>query len=159
MEVEIGELAPDFSLTSQSGELISLHDYLGRKNVVLYFYARDFTRACTAEAHSFRENYAAFTSTDTEVIGISPDTVETHKRFSNNCGLPFNILSDADSSVRMRYGVNSPLGVLSSRLTGRTTFVIDKSGIVRSAFSSQFQPTRHMAEALKAISEGKLNSS
>ena len=78
MEVEIGELAPDFSLTSQSGELISLHDYLGRKNVVLYFYARDFTRACTAEAHSFRENYAAFTSTDTEVIGISPDLSLIH---------------------------------------------------------------------------------
>jgi peroxiredoxin Q/BCP len=150
-EVAIGELAPDFTLPSQSGEQVSLHDFLGKKNVVLYFYARDFTRACTAEAHSFRENYAAFTSTDTEVIGISSDTVETHKRFSQQCGLPFEILSDADSSVRMRYGVNSPLAALSSRFTGRTTFVIDKNGIVRLVFSSQLQPTKHVAEALAAL--------
>jgi thioredoxin-dependent peroxiredoxin len=151
MEVEIGELAPDFSLTSQSGELVSLHDYLGRKNVVLYFYAKDFTRACTAEAHSFRENYAAFERTGAEVIGISPDTVDSHKRFANNCGLPFNILSDADSAVRMRYGVNSALGALSSRFTGRTTFVIDRSGVVRLAFASQLQPTKHVTQALMAL--------
>jgi peroxiredoxin Q/BCP len=151
MEVEIGELAPDFSLASQSGELVSLHDYLGKMNVVLYFYARDFTRACTAEAHSFRENYAAFERTGTEVIGISPDTVDSHKRFANNCGLPFNILSDAGSVVRMRYGVNSSLGALSSRFTGRTTFVIDGSGIVRLAFASQLQPTKHVTQALMAL--------
>ncbi|MDA4135832.1 MAG: peroxiredoxin [Thaumarchaeota archaeon] len=156
MEVGVGKFAPDFSLTSQFGEVVSLHDYRGKKNVVLYFYAKDFTRACTAEAHSFRENYAAFASTNTEVIGISPDTVESHKTFSNNCGLPFSILSDGDSSVRMRYGVNSPLRALSSRFTGRTTFVIDTSGIIRLIYSSQLQPTKHVSEALRALTDGSL---
>lgn len=156
MAVGIGDIAPDFSLQSQSGETVSLHDYLGSKNVVVYFYPKDFTRACTAEAHSFRDNYTAFAATNTEVIGISPDTVETHKRFSESCGLPFDLLSDRDGKVRQTYGVTSALESISSRFTGRTTFLIDKDGIIRLVFSSQIQPTKHVGEALQALKDGTL---
>ena len=151
MVLRVGDKAPDFTLPSQTGEMVSLHDYLGRKNVILYFYPRDFTMGCTMEAHSFRDNYSAFVSTETEVIGISSDTVESHKKFSETCGLPFDLLSDSDSRVRNAYGVTSALSVLSSRMTRRTTFLDDKDGIVRAVISSELRPRKHVAEAIRAL--------
>jgi peroxiredoxin Q/BCP len=145
-KVQVGERAPDFALRSQSDEEIHLSDYIGKKNVVLYFYPKDFTAGCTAEAKGFRENYQAFYDSETEVIGVSSDSVETHQRFSQKCGLPFNILSDAGKQVRELYGVSSIFG-----LPGRVTFVIDKEGVVRHVFSSQLQPTKHIREALEAL--------
>lgn len=145
-ELEAGERAPDFELPSQSGEVVRLRDYLGKKNVVLYFYPKDFTAGCTAEAKGFRESYQVFSDTDTEVIGVSGDSVETHHRFQEQCGLPFNLLSDAGRKVRELYGVSSTFG-----LSGRVTFVIDKDGIIRHVFSSQLRPTKHIKEALEAL--------
>lgn len=143
--IAVGEVAPDFTLPAQDGEEVRLADIIGRKNVVLYFYPKDFTMGCTAEAKAFRDSYQVFQDTDTEVIGISGDTVETHKRFSEQCSLPFSILSDATKLVRQQYGVPSGF------IPGRVTFVIDKSGVVRYVFSSQLQPTRHVREALEAL--------
>jgi thioredoxin-dependent peroxiredoxin len=148
--LEVGERAPDFALPSQSKEIVRLSDYLGKKNVVLYFYPKDFTPGCTAETKAFRESYQSFYDTDTEVIGVSSDSVETHQRFSQQCELPFSILSDATKQVRDLYGANSMLG-----MSGRVTFVIDKEGVIRSVFSSQLQPTRHVREALEAVKTGK----
>ncbi len=145
-KVQVGDRAPDFALRSQSDEEIHLSDYIGKKNVVLYFYPKDFTAGCTAEAKGFRESYQAFYDSETEVIGVSSDSVETHQRFSQKCGLPFNILSDAGKRVRELYGVSSIFG-----LSGRVTFVIDKGGVVRHVFSSQLQPTKHIREALEAL--------
>lgn len=149
----VGDRAPDFALTSQNNETVRLSDFLG-KNVVLYFYPKDFTPGCTAEAKAFREGYQTFYDTNTEVIGVSSDSVETHHRFSEHCGLPFNILSDSTKQVRELYGANSRFGV-----AGRITFVIDAEGTIRFVFSSQLQPTRHVKEALEALKVGKSQAS
>jgi thioredoxin-dependent peroxiredoxin len=148
--VEVGQKAPDFALPSQSNEIIHLSDFAGKKNVVLYFYPKDFTPGCTAEARAFRESYQVFSDAETEVIGVSSDSVETHQRFSQRCELPFQILSDVGKKVRELYGVKSTLG-----FSGRVTFVIDKEGVVRHVFSSQLQPTRHVKEALEALNAVK----
>jgi peroxiredoxin Q/BCP len=145
-KVEAGQKAPDFALPSQSNEVIHLSDFIGKKNVALYFYPKDFTPGCTAEAQAFRESYQVFSDAETEVIGVSSDSMETHQRFSQKCELPFQLLSDASKKVRELYGVTSTLG-----FSGRVTFVIDKEGVVRHVFSSQLRPTRHVQEALEAL--------
>jgi peroxiredoxin Q/BCP len=145
--VEVGTAAPDFSLPSGDGRQISLTEFKGRKNVVLYFYPADETRGCTAEACSFRDNYEAFTEAGAEVIGISSDSPESHRSFSAHHGLPFVLLSDKGKRVRKLYGVPSTFGLV----PGRVTYIIDKNGIVRHIFSSQFQPRKHIDEALKVL--------
>jgi peroxiredoxin Q/BCP len=145
--VEVGTAAPDFSLPSGDGRQVSLTDFKGKRNVVLYFYPADETRGCTAEACSFRDNYEAFAEAGAEVIGISSDSPESHRRFSAHHNLPFVLLSDTDKRVRKLYGVPSTLGLL----PGRVTYIIDKSGIVRHIFDSQFQPKKHIEEALKVL--------
>jgi peroxiredoxin Q/BCP len=150
---EIGDKAPDFALPSQSNEIVRLSDFIGKKNVVLYFYPRDFTPGCTAEAKSFRENYQSFDDSNAEVIGVSSDSVERHQRFSQQCGLPFHILSDVSKHVRNLYGVSGTFGI-----SGRVTYVIDMDGIVRFKFSSQLQPTRHVREALEELKRERTES-
>jgi len=147
---EVGDRAPDFALPSQRNEIVRLGDFLGKKNIVLYFYPKDFTPGCTAEAKGFRESYQSFYDSNTEVIGVSSDSVDTHQRFAQQCELPFNILSDKTKEVREAYGVNSMLG-----MSGRVTFVIDTKGAIRFVFSSQLQPTRHVREALEALKREK----
>jgi thioredoxin-dependent peroxiredoxin len=144
--LEVGDKAPDFELPAQDGSNVRLSDFAGKKNVVLYFYPKDFTQGCTAEAKAFGGSYREFADANTEVIGVSSDAAETHHRFSQTCNLPFPLLSDSAKRVRDLYGVKSTLGI-----PGRVTFVIDKDGIIREVFSSQLQPTRHVKEALSAI--------
>ena len=145
--VKEGDSAPDFTLESQDGRSVSLHDYLGVKNVVLYFYPKDFTMGCTAEAREFSQNYDAVGGFGAEVIGISSDPAESHDRFARECGVRFPLLSDREGRVRDAYGVKSTLGII----PGRVTFVIDKQGIVRSVFSSQTNPKRHVSRALDVL--------
>ena len=145
--IRVGDRAPDFALRSQEGDLVTLSELLGRGNVVLYFYPKDNTPGCTAEAGAFRDNYADFKKLGTEVIGISSDSVGSHKSFAADCNLPFRILSDINGDLRKKYGVPSSFGLV----PGRVTYVIDKGGIVRYMFSSQLQATRHVKEALKAL--------
>jgi peroxiredoxin Q/BCP len=149
-KVTVGDRAPEFSLRSQSDEVVRLSDYLGKKNVVLYFYPKDFTPGCTAEAKGFRDSYQEFSDGETEVIGVSSDSVESHGRFSRECSLPFKLLSDSARELRDAYGVSSTLG-----MAGRVTFVIDKQGIVRLVYSSQLRPTKHIREALDALKAAK----
>ncbi|MDG6925715.1 MAG: peroxiredoxin [Nitrososphaerota archaeon] len=146
--LKVGGRAPDFVLPSQSGEMVRLSDYLG-KNVVLYFYPKDFTAGCTAEAKAFRESYQEFYDSNTEVIGVSADSVETHERFVQRCGLPFKLLSDSAKEVREMYGASSFFGA------GRVTYVIDTRGTVRFVFNSLVRPTRHVREALAALKAEK----
>ena len=145
--VKVGDQAPDFSLQSQDGGVVKLSDLLGRGSVVLYFYLKDKTPGCTAEAGAFRESYSEFKGLGAEVVGVSSDSVDSHKEFAAQCNLPFKIVSDSGGEVRKRYGVPSSMGVL----PGRVTYVIDGEGIVRYIFSSQLQPTRHVKEALKGL--------
>jgi len=147
--VKVGDVAPDFSLPDQSGKLVSLKDFVGKKSVVLYFYPKDFSRGCTAEACTFRDNYEAFKDAGADVIGVSSQSVESHDKFASLYKLPFILLSDEDGKVRKLYGVPSTFGVL----PGRVTYVIDKKGIVRYIFNSQLNPTKHIEEALRILKE------
>ena len=149
MEIlHIGDSAPDFELPDQQGETIKLSDFTGKKNVVLYFYPKDETPGCTREACRFRDEYEVFSQHNTEVIGISYDSVKSHQRFTTKRKLPFILLSDRNKAVGRAYGVKSSLFGL---LPGRETFIIDKKGIIRGHFVSQFQAERHIDEALKVV--------
>jgi len=144
--LSVGSNAPDFALPAQDGEEVRLSDFRGRKNVVIYFYPKDFSIGCTAEAKAFRDSYQTFADTDTEVIGISGDSVDSHQRFSEHCGLPFNILSDTGKTVRELYEIGGLFGT-----SGRVTYVVDRDGVIRYVFSSLVHPTRHVQEALSAL--------
>jgi peroxiredoxin Q/BCP len=146
--IKPGDRAPDFRLLSQSGEEVDLLDYIGRKPVVLYFYPKDNTTVCTKEACAFRDNLDEFAKIDNaEVIGISSDSVDSHKRFAAEHSLPFKLLSDEEGKVRELYGVPKTLGLL----PGRVTYVIDRKGTVRHVFSSQLDYKKHVQEALRAL--------
>jgi len=146
-KVKVGDLAPDFTLPSQSGSTVSLQDFIGKKNIVLYFYPKDNTGGCTAEACSFRDSYEVFKDTGAEVIGVSSDSVQTHEQFGARYKLPFLLLSDRDGVARKSYGVPMTFGLI----PGRVTYIIDKQGIIRHIFSSLFMPQKHIEEALKAL--------
>ncbi len=147
-KIKEGDTAPDFTLEAQDGKVVSLHDYRGSRNVIMYFYPKDFTMGCTTEARTFGLNYDQVKSLDAEVIGISSDPAESHSRFASECGVKFPLLSDRDGEVRVPYGVKSSFGII----PGRVTFVIDKQGVVRSVFSSQTNPKWHVSKALEALS-------
>jgi len=146
MSLQAGDKAPDFTLPDQSGSARRLSDHLGRKVVVLYFYPKDNTRGCTAEACSFRDSYESFTDAGAEVIGVSSDSVESHERFAGRHDLPFVLLSDKDRSVRKLYGATT-LGVV----PGRITFVIDRQGVIQHVFSSMSNINGHIGEALEVV--------
>ena len=145
--VKVGDPAPDFTLPALTGKQVNLASFRGEKDIVLYFYPRDRTFGCTAEACAFRDNYEVFRDAGAEVIGISSDSEESHEQFANKHRLPFILLSDRGGVVRKRYWVSSTFGLL----PGRVTYIIDKQGIVRYIFSSQFAPQKHVAEALKVL--------
>jgi thioredoxin-dependent peroxiredoxin len=143
----IGSKAPDFTLPSQSGEMVNLTDLLDRKPMVLFFYPKDDTPGCTKEACAFRDDYEEFGKLDAEVVGISSDSVESHRSFAKKHGLPFTLLSDEGGKVRKLYGVSNTLGLF----PGRVTYVLDEQGVIRHVFSSQLDTKRHVEEALKVL--------
>jgi len=145
--VRVGDAAPEFTSTSQTGEQVSLAEFRGNKAVVLFFYPKDGTPVCTKEACSFRDAYEDFVRAGAVVIGVSSDSAESHQAFAGGHRLPFLLLSDADGSLRKAFGVPKTLGFL----PGRVTYVIDKEGIVRHVFSSQFSVDRHVAQALAVV--------
>src|SRR4030043_2147640 len=100
MKVNDGDPAPDFTLPSQTGEDVSLSQFRSKKNVVLYFYPKDESPGCTREACTFRDSYELFTDLGAEVVGVSADSVESHKAFAEHHTLPFTLLSDVDNKVR-----------------------------------------------------------
>jgi peroxiredoxin Q/BCP len=147
MAVKVGDLAPDFTLTSQTGESVSLKDFQGKKSVVLYFYPKDDTPGCTAEACAFRDSYQVFKDAGAEVIGISSDNTQSHQQFVKKHNLPFILLSDTGNKVRQLYGVPATLWIL----PGRVTYIIDKDGVVRHLFDSMLEFQRHVEEALTTL--------
>lgn len=148
VELKVGDTAPDFTLSDERGLPVSLKDYLGKKVVVLYFYPKDFTSGCTAEACSFRDNYKLYQSKGVVVIGVSLDSVESHSKFSEKYNLPFAILSDRNKEVAKAYGV---LG-LGGFLTKRVTFIINKNGKITHIFP-KVDVRHHSEEVLKALEE------
>ena len=146
-KVKVGSVAPDFTLPSQAGQMVSLEEFLGRKPVVLFFYPKDDSPGCTREVCAFRDYFEEFGKLDAEVIGISSDPIESHKRFAVEHDLSFTLLSDEGGSIRRLYGVPKTFGLF----PGRVTYVIDKEGVVSHVFASQLSVERHVQEALTAL--------
>ena len=149
--VKKGGRLPDVCLPSASGETVCLRDLIGKKRLVVFFYPKDESPICTKEACAFRDAYGRFEELNAHVVGISADTAESHKKFSQNHELPFILLSDSKGDAARKFGIGATLGVL----PGRVTYVIDKRGRVKAMYSSQFRPGRHVEEALQALQESE----
>lgn len=143
-----GDRAPDFTLPTQTGEPWELRAALGRGPVVLFFYPQDDTPVCTKEACGFRDQHASFAPSGAQVVGISRDSVQAHAAFASRHDLPYLLLSDSAGLVRGLFGVKKTLGLVD----GRVTFVIDRTGVIRRAFTSALNPRAHVEEALRALS-------
>ena len=148
MRLKVGDTLPRFSATDTNGNLFEIDSILGKKPFVIYFYPKDNTMGCTAQACSFRDQYQDFVDLGAEVIGISSDSVVSHQKFTNQYKLPFILLSDKNQKIRNTFGV--PSGML-GLIPGRVTYVIDKKGIVKMIFDSSLMPTKHIAKAIEAI--------
>ena len=147
MALKIGDTAPSFELNNQDNQLVAVGELIGKVPMVIYFYPKNFTPGCTAQACSFRDQYQDFTDAGAKVFGISADSVESHKRFRTKHNLPFDTLSDANNKVRKKYGVkNELLGLL----PGRETFVVDARGIIKMRFNSMMA-AKHIPKALSVI--------
>ncbi|OWP63256.1 peroxiredoxin [Hymenobacter amundsenii] len=152
--LQIGDQAPDFTLNTTTGEAFRLSDLRGQRNVVLYFYPKDDTPGCTAEACSFRDQYQDFQDLGAEVVGVSSDSEASHQKFTQKHRLPFPLLADSGGQVRKLYEVPRALLGL---LPGRVTFVIDKQGIIQYVFNSMSRATDHVSttkDVLAKLAEG-----
>ena len=142
-----GARAPEFCLPTLQGGTVTNTDYIGRKSVVVFFYPKDDTFGCTVESCACRDSYADFVAAGAEVIGISDDSPTSHLRFREKYSLQFILASDPGQATARAFGVAAgPLG-----LAGRATFVVDKRGIVRDAFSSRIRVKRHVSRALDIV--------
>lgn len=148
--MKAGSKAPDFSARTADGQQIQLSQFLGQRGLVLFFYPKDGTRICTAEACAFRDSYEKFVDAGFEVIGISSDSQISHQQFAERNALPFPLISDSDAALRKLFNVPRTLGLL----PGRATYVIDRDGIIRHIYSAALASDNHVTEALDAISHG-----
>jgi peroxiredoxin Q/BCP len=147
-EIKIGSSIPTFTLPDQNGNLFDINSVLGKKNLVIYFYPKDDSPGCTKEACSFRDQFEVFKEADAVIIGISGQSVKSHKEFAEKHRLSFTLLSDERNKIRKQFGVPSDLLGL---IPGRMTFVADKKGKVVYVFNSQSQAEKHVDEALRAL--------
>ncbi|MDR9404360.1 MAG: thioredoxin-dependent thiol peroxidase [Halothece sp. Uz-M2-17] len=131
MKLKVGDRAPLFEGKDQNGNLVKLEDYQGKK-VILYFYPKDNTKGCTAQACNLRDNYPLIQTKGYEVIGVSKDDEKSHTKFINKFDLPFTLIADTDTSINQRYGVWQEKKMFGKTYMGtvRTTFVIDEAGII-----------------------------
>jgi len=149
-KIEVGSKIPQFTLPDQHGNNFDISSVLGKKNLVIYFYPKDDSPGCTAEACYFQDQFEVFKQANAEVIGISGQSVESHKDFAEKYRLTYTLLSDEGNSIRKLFGV--PSNVL-GLLPGRVTYLVDKSGTVIYMFNSQSQATKHVDEALKILQQ------
>jgi thioredoxin-dependent peroxiredoxin len=144
---QVGSVAPDFTLPSQEGSTVSLKDYRG-KWVVLYFYPKDMTAGCSREAHNFEVDQPKYAERNAVVLGVSVDSVESHKKFCAKDGLNFKLLSDSDHHVADSYGSLTNLAVV--KFAARNTFLIDPSGKIAKVYTG-VNPFNHSAEVLAGL--------
>ena len=151
--LEVGKKAPDFSLLNQDEKKISLKNYLGQK-VVLYFYPKDDTSGCTKEACSFSDDLPKFNKIDAVILGVSPDSVKSHKKFSEKYKLKFDLLADEEKLVLEKYGVWKEKSMYGRKYMGveRTTFIIDEKGKIKKVFN-KVKVDAHNKEVLKALKD------
>ena len=144
--IQTGDMIPSFSLPDQDGNILDINNYFGKKKLVIFFYPKDGSLNCTREACYFRDLIEVFDDADAVVIGISGQSVESHKKFAVENKLNYTLLSDQKNEVRKLFGVPSRLFGM---IPGRVTYVTDKTGKVIYIFDSQTQVQRHADEALK----------
>ncbi len=149
ISLKVGDIAPDFEAIDQNGNKIRISERKGRVTV-LYFYPKDFTPGCTTEACNFRDNFSEFSKRGIDVIGVSVDTENSHKKFADKLNIPFLLLSDKNKEIARKYNV---LGVATAK---RVTFIIDKEGKIAHIFE-KVSPKDHAREVLEKIEELKLN--
>jgi peroxiredoxin Q/BCP len=147
MALKVGDKVPEFTAKDQHGNLFNSADVIGKKGVALYFYPKDDTPGCTAQACSFRDQYEDFLLLNTEVIGVSGDNEKSHQKFAQKYRLPFTLLSDSNKELRKLFGVPTNLLGL---LPGRVTYVIDQNGIIRMIFD-HMMAQKHLPKALEQI--------
>ena len=149
--LKIGDTAPDFALPDANGSIVSLKDFRGKK-VVLYFYPKDNTPGCTRQACAFAENYAAFNSRNIVVIGISKDSVASHRKFADKYNLPFILLADPELAAIQAYGVWQEKKLYGKVSMGvvRTTFIIDENGNIAKVMP-KVKPDTNAAEILSEL--------
>ena len=144
--VKVGDVAPDFEGLTSDGSRLTLKGFIGRKNVVLYFYPKDDTPGCTREACSFRDNLRTIRDMGAEVVGVSLDSVDSHKKFVAKYHLPFTLISDTDKRIATAYGVLRDTGTA----TNRVTFIIDKNGKIAKIFP-RVDVSKHTEEVVTAL--------
>lgn len=147
--LRVGNPAPDCIGTDQNGSKIDIRQFRGLKNVVLFFYPKDFTTGCTAEACAFRDRFSTIVGSDAVIIGISRDDMDSHRSFSSAYSLPYHLISDRDGVIGEKYGVLWFGGMI--HFMKRVTYVIDKGGLVRGVFRHEFNVSRHVEDVLSCL--------
>jgi len=153
--MDVNAICPSFTLKNQLNEDFSIDSILGKKIVVLFFYPKDNTAACTKEVCSFRDAHADFLSEDCEVIGVSGDSVTSHAGFTTKHQLPFTILSDQKNQLRKLFHVPSHIFGL---IPGRVTYVIGKDKKIKGVFNALLDPVSHITNALNLVKELNLST-
>lgn len=151
-ELVQGSAAPDFSMRDAKGKVFKLSDLKGKKNAVVYFYPKDFTPGCTTEAAEFSRDYQKFADAGIEIIGISPDSEDSHDKFREKMGIPYPLVADTEKEVAKSYGVYGMKTFMGREFMGvkRTTFLVDKSGKVIKTFD-KVKPAGHSKEVLESF--------
>lgn len=148
MTLKAGDRAPDFELKDADGRETTLFELLKEKAVVVFFYPKNDTAVCTAEACHFRDAYESFLSAGAEVVGISADSEDSDASFASKHRLPYRLVSDGDGKIAAAFEVKKSLFGL---VPGRVTFVVGQDGVVKRAFSSQLGAKKHVDEAIAAL--------
>ncbi len=130
LEIKEGTIAPDFEFRDRDGNIAKLSDLQGRKDVVIYFYPKDFTPGCSMQATEFTRDYEKFKDAGIEIVGVSPDDEESHQRFRQDMHIPYPLVADPENEVTKSYGVYGPKKFMGKEYIGvnRSTFIVDKSG-------------------------------
>jgi thioredoxin-dependent peroxiredoxin len=152
VELKEGEMAPDFAMKDSMGKVSRLSELRGKKSVVAYFYPKDFTPGCTTEAIEFTKDYEKFKNAEIEIVGISPDTEESHTKFRDKMGIPYQLVADTEKEVSRKYGVYGLKKFMGREYIGvnRTTFLVDKSGRLVKIFA-RVKPAGHSKEVFEAL--------
>lgn len=148
MSLQKGDKCPIFQLKNQFDQMVDITDYLGKQNIVIFFYPKDETPGCTKEACAFRDDFEEFLKYDCVLFGVSSDSVQKHLSFSSNHNLPYNLLADENKAVRKLFGVP---GNLFGLIPGRVTYIINKNGSIEEIFNSQTNPIGHISSALETL--------
>ncbi len=149
MALKVGDVISKFTAKDAAGNLFDSESIIGKKAAIIYFYPKDDTSQCTAQACGFRDNYDVFLNLGVEVIGISSDDVDSHQEFAKKYNLPFILLSDSDKEIRKLFGVPSKIFGL---LQGRVTYLVDKQGVIQMVFDSLLG-MKHVAKMIEKLTK------